>query len=284
SPPPSCPHVTCGLSLRHAPAPSPPSAHESSRSPPRPRPARCAPKRCHPAPSPVQSGRTLGNRNSASLPAPAPRSSSSAHASTPAAATPPPPASACGPTWRCAGAARPALRTPPRSVLRLPATDQLPSSTAPTANEHPDARSLQRWTAAARPCAVCSCPIVRSVQNRINSKCFGSILARLPASGVALVSLFLQWKVASQYHKTTPQAQPPALQCATLGAFGGFFDRGFRAHDYALGRRNCQKFLSDSFVLPMDNVVIKAGLDGLDSAARDAVINQFKRSAPGTYA
>lgn len=90
--------------------------------------------------------------------------------------------------------------------------------------------------------------------------------------------------LVEKYHSTAPQAQPPALQCATLGAFGGFFDRGFRAHDYALGRRNCQKFLLDSFVLPKDNVIIKEALNHLDPAAEDAVINQFKRPAPGTYA
>jgi hypothetical protein len=53
----------------------------------------------------------------------------------------------------------------------------------------------------------------------------------------------------------------PALQCGTLGAFGGFFDRGFRAHDYALGRRNCQQFLRERFNLPQGNPVIAPGLD-----------------------
>ncbi len=38
----------------------------------------------------------------------------------------------------------------------------------------------------------------------------------------------------------------PALQCGLLGAFGGFFERGFRAHDYQLGRRNCQVFRTTS--------------------------------------
>jgi hypothetical protein len=78
--------------------------------------------------------------------------------------------------------------------------------------------------------------------------------------------------------------QPPALQCAALGAFGGFFEREFRAHDYALGRRNCQKFLKDSFVLPAANPTIKAGLDSLDPAIRGNVIENYKCSPPGTYA
>jgi hypothetical protein len=75
---------------------------------------------------------------------------------------------------------------------------------------------------------------------------------------------------------------PSALQCATLGAFGGFFERGFRAHDYALGRRNCQKFLRDHFVLPVDNVVMKEALDKLAPDARRRVLNEFKRPAPAT--
>jgi len=75
-----------------------------------------------------------------------------------------------------------------------------------------------------------------------------------------------------------------ALQCATLGAFGGFFERGFRAHDYQLGRRNCQKFLKDFFVLPADNVIIGPALDSLPAEIRAQVIANFQRPAPGTYA
>ncbi len=67
----------------------------------------------------------------------------------------------------------------------------------------------------------------------------------------------------------------PALQCGVLSAFGGFFERGFRAHDYQLGRRNCQKFLSDHFRLSIDNPIIDAGLKGFDATARKAVLDQF---------
>jgi hypothetical protein len=63
-----------------------------------------------------------------------------------------------------------------------------------------------------------------------------------------------------------------ALQCGLLGAFGGFFERGFRAHDYQLGRRNCQKFLLDHFRLSAANPIIDAGLNKLDAATRLAVI------------
>jgi hypothetical protein len=71
----------------------------------------------------------------------------------------------------------------------------------------------------------------------------------------------------------------PALQCASLGAFGGFFARAFRAHDYALGRRNCQKFLRDSFVLPLKNPLIRDGFEGLPALERV----RYVRSAPNDY-
>jgi hypothetical protein len=66
-----------------------------------------------------------------------------------------------------------------------------------------------------------------------------------------------------------------ALQCGILGAFGGFFERGFRAHDYQLGRRNCQKFLRDHFRLSVDNPIIAAGLAGLDAPTRAQVVVTF---------
>lgn len=66
-----------------------------------------------------------------------------------------------------------------------------------------------------------------------------------------------------------------ALQCGLLSAFGGFFERGFRAHDYQLGRRNCQKFLRDYFRLSITNPVIAAGLNKLDVATRTSVVGVF---------
>jgi predicted acylesterase/phospholipase RssA len=74
----------------------------------------------------------------------------------------------------------------------------------------------------------------------------------------------------------------PALQCATLGAFGGFFYRGFRAHDYALGRRNCQKFLQKWFVLPQDNPLIDGGLP-TDGAERISIVEKFGVAPPVNY-
>lgn len=67
----------------------------------------------------------------------------------------------------------------------------------------------------------------------------------------------------------------PALQCGLLGAFGGFFERGFRAHDYQLGRRNCQKFLRDYFRLSIANPIMAAGLHKLDPTTRSSVVQSF---------
>lgn len=41
-----------------------------------------------------------------------------------------------------------------------------------------------------------------------------------------------------------------AIACGSLGGFGGFVERSLRAHDFFLGRKNCQSFLRKHFVLP----------------------------------
>lgn len=47
-----------------------------------------------------------------------------------------------------------------------------------------------------------------------------------------------------------------AIASGLLGGFGGFFLRTFRDFDYQLGRRNCQKFLRETFVLDARNPVV----------------------------
>ncbi len=59
-----------------------------------------------------------------------------------------------------------------------------------------------------------------------------------------------------------------ALASASLGAFGGFLAEGFRDHDYQLGRRNCQRFLQQHFLLPMDNVVFRQYATGQEVIKR----------------
>jgi Patatin-like phospholipase len=45
------------------------------------------------------------------------------------------------------------------------------------------------------------------------------------------------------------------IACGLLGGFGGFLDEKFRAHDFQLGRRNCQAFLRRTFALPEANPI-----------------------------
>lgn len=55
-----------------------------------------------------------------------------------------------------------------------------------------------------------------------------------------------------------------------LGGFGGFVARAFRDHDYQLGRRNCQKFLSETFALPAENEMISLWPATVDRAQFEA--------------
>ena len=66
-------------------------------------------------------------------------------------------------------------------------------------------------------------------------------------------AVFSRWAISPSIDDTTRDA----LASASLGAFGGFFAKEFRDHDYQLGRRNCQWFLRQHFGVPLDNVVIK---------------------------
>ena len=88
-----------------------------------------------------------------------------------------------------------------------------------------------------------------------------------------------------------------ALATAGLAAFGGFFQREFREHDFVLGRRNCQSFLRKHFVLDAKNTLFNgwtndqrqkfgAGLDGflpvvplMDSVAAEIPVPHWPRNA-----
>ncbi|MFH6782730.1 MULTISPECIES: patatin-like phospholipase family protein [Methylobacterium] len=58
------------------------------------------------------------------------------------------------------------------------------------------------------------------------------------------------------------EGQEPArfpIACGLLGGFGGFLHEEFRAHDFQLGRRNCQRFLETTFGLPSKEGPPRAG-------------------------
>jgi len=75
------------------------------------------------------------------------------------------------------------------------------------------------------------------------------------------------------------QKGKPALQCGSLGAFGGFLCRDFRKHDFLLGRRNCQQFLREHFALVATNPIIDQALAAAGPYA-DQIKAQFLSGCP----
>lgn len=71
-------------------------------------------------------------------------------------------------------------------------------------------------------------------------------------------SVFSRFVIAPEDNHISPPVH--ALQCGALGAFGGFLYKGFRDHDYHLGRRNCQQFLREHFALPIENPLFAGGI------------------------
>jgi hypothetical protein len=59
------------------------------------------------------------------------------------------------------------------------------------------------------------------------------------------------------------------IACGSLGGFGGFLSRRFREHDYQLGRRNCQWFLRQYFVLPSEGPKRNKLFDAWSDQARE---------------
>lgn len=70
-----------------------------------------------------------------------------------------------------------------------------------------------------------------------------------------------------------------------LGGFGGFVAEAFRAHDFQLGRRNCQRFLQSSFALPADNDIIKSWPESVDKSKFAALRteDENRRNASDSY-
>lgn len=80
------------------------------------------------------------------------------------------------------------------------------------------------------------------------------------------LSISSRFAIAPNRRDAQDEPVTPALASSTLGAFGGFLHHGFREHDYALGRRNCQYFLQRWFVLSEENPLF----DQWDAAQRAA--------------
>lgn len=92
-------------------------------------------------------------------------------------------------------------------------------------------------------------------------------------------SVASRWLIAP----TSEQSGIDPLAGSLLGAFGAFISRVLREHDYQLGRRNCQRFLTNHFGLPWDNVIINQyDLSGEAKARLDAIFGFAGEPAAGS--
>ncbi len=75
------------------------------------------------------------------------------------------------------------------------------------------------------------------------------------------------------------------IASSLLGGFGGFVARSFRDHDFQLGRRNCQRFLQETFALPPENKIIESWPADVDKSKFTAIQTEAekKRNEPETY-
>jgi hypothetical protein len=107
--------------------------------------------------------------------------------------------------------------------------------------------------------------------------------ARFKPEEVALAmddTVYSRFLIAPTRHATDGQAfvGGRALAAGGLGGFAGFFSEAYRRHDFLLGRRNCQWFLAEHFLVPVDNPIV-AGW------ARDPALACYLRHQDGvTYA
>jgi hypothetical protein len=68
-----------------------------------------------------------------------------------------------------------------------------------------------------------------------------------------------------------------AIASGLLSGFGGFVAQPFRAHDFQLGRRNCQRFLQATFALPPENPLFADWLPNPAAARFKALESQYDK-------
>ena len=94
----------------------------------------------------------------------------------------------------------------------------------------------------------------------VAARMFGALKsqARFKPDELALAvseDVFSRYLIAPRRTEPDGSATDPAICAGILGGFGGFLLQAFRDHDYRLGRRNCQKFLTEHFRIHADNPV-----------------------------
>jgi hypothetical protein len=75
------------------------------------------------------------------------------------------------------------------------------------------------------------------------------------------------------------------LASVGLGGFAGFLHEELRMHDFQLGRRNCQKFLRDHFVVHVDNPIVAPWVQRAKARGEDLIDHHPRiHRANGCYA
>ncbi|QVM93783.1 hypothetical protein JYG34_12530 [Pseudomonas entomophila] len=102
--------------------------------------------------------------------------------------------------------------------------------------------------------------------------------ARFSAQDLALAAdeeIYSRFLIAPSRGDAAPSGL--SLAGGALGGFSGFLSRDFRQHDYLLGRRNAQKFLSHVFTLPAGNSLF----DDLDPAQKQEGAKWARKGSKG---
>jgi hypothetical protein len=100
-------------------------------------------------------------------------------------------------------------------------------------------------------------PVVRALFPALINQARFKVGELVPALDPADHSRFL----IAPHRKLDGKEERYTIACGLLGGFGGFLDEKFRAHDFQLGRRNCQAFLRSTFGVPDSNPIV-AGISG----------------------
>ncbi|MBD3223447.1 MAG: hypothetical protein GF313_01855 [Caldithrix sp.] len=89
--------------------------------------------------------------------------------------------------------------------------------------------------------------------------------------------VFSRFLIAPSRRLSNGSAARYPIASGCMGGFGGFLHKLFRVHDFQLGRRNCQKFLQDHFVIPME----EAKRNPIFAEYDEQAFNRIKRTVDG---
>ena len=121
---------------------------------------------------------------------------------------------------------------------------------------------------------------------RVGGRTFSSLIAqaRFKADELERAAdpgVYSQFLITPARYNEQGQRQEYAIASGSVEGFGGFLSRAFRAHDYQLGRRNCQYFLARYFALPSEGPKTNPLFQNWSLAARQ--LYQIVRMPDGNH-